>query len=230
MTYTNNMDVITRVFAPLEDRHILDIGCGRGRLLRALMRRGALATGVDPSADLLAKAREMAPEAVLAQSGGEAVPFADNTFGGAVFLNSLHHIPQDLIRPALHEALRVIEPGAPLLVIEPLARGGYQQVFAPLDDETQVRAGALAHLAEFRAETAIETIVDTEYDTDLHEVSADDMLGYALAIDPGRAERVAAVRDEIVNLFAYHARETDGGYLLDQPMIAVAMRKGSRPE
>jgi len=227
MTYTNNMDVIGEVFAPMEGRHILDIGCGRGRLLRALGRRGAAVTGVDPSADLLAKARDMAPEATLVQSGGEALPFADDTFAGAVFLNSLHHIPQDLIRPALAEALRVIEPGAPLLVIEPLARGGYQAVFAPLDDETEVRAGALAHLAAFRAETGIETTIDTEYDTDLHEVGADDMLGYALAIDPARADRIAEVRDEVVRLFTYHARATDGGYLLDQPMIAVAMRKGT---
>jgi len=221
------MDVIGEVFAPMEGRHILDIGCGRGRLLRALGRRGAAVTGVDPSADLLAKARDMAPEATLVQSGGEALPFADDTFAGAVFLNSLHHIPQDLIRASLAEAIRVIEPGAMLLVIEPLARGGYQEVFAPLDDETAVRAGALAHLAAFREETGIETTVHTEYDTDLHEVSAEDMLGYALAIDPAREGRIEAVRDEVVRLFAYHARETDGGYLLDQPMIAVAMRKGA---
>lgn len=227
MTYTKNMDAIEDVFAPLEGRHILDIGCGRGRLLRALMRRGAVATGVDPSADLLAKAREMAPDATLVRSGGEALPFDDGTFGGAVFLNSLHHIPQDLIRRALAEGLRVIAPGATLLVIEPLARGGYQQVFAPVDDETEVRAGALAHLAAFRAETGVETTLHTEYDTDLHETGAGDMLGYALAIDPARAGRIEAVRDEVVRLFAYHARETDGGYLLDQPMIAVAMRKGT---
>lgn len=225
MTYSNNMDVIAEVFAPMDGRHILDIGCGRGRLLRALLKRGATVTGVDPSAELLAKARDLAPDATLVQSGGETLPFADGTFGGAVFLNSLHHIPQNLIRPALAEAVRIIAPGAMMLVIEPLARGGYQEVFAPLDDETEIRAGALSHLAAFREETGIETTIHTEYDTDLHEVSADDMLGYALAVDPSRAERIEAVRDEIVRLFTYHARETDGGYLLDQPMIAVAMRK-----
>lgn len=227
MTYTNNMDVIREVFAPLEGRHILDIGCGRGRLLRALVRRGAVVTGVDPSAELLAKAREAAPEVTLAQSGGEALPFRDGVFSGAIFLNSLHHIPQNLIRPALSEAMRVLIPGAPLLVIEPLARGGYHEVFAPLDDETEVRAGALAHLAAFRAEDGVETTLDVEYDTELKEISAGDMLDYALAIDPARKERVAAVSDEVVRLFTYYARETDGGYLLDQPMIAVAMRKGA---
>ncbi len=225
MSYTNNMDVIEEIFAPLEGRHILDIGCGRGRLLRALTRRGAQATGVDPNDDLLAKAREMAPNATLVQSGGEALPFEEDGFGGAIFLNSLHHIPQDLIRPALAEALRVIESGTTLLVIEPLARGGYQEVFAPLDDETEVRAGALAHLETFRNSMKVETILHTEYDTDLHEKSADDMLGYALAIDPARKNRISAVRDEVVRLFSDHARVTDGGFLLDQPMIAVAMRK-----
>ncbi len=225
MSYSNNMDVISDVFAPLEGRHLLDIGCGRGRLLRALIRRGAQATGADPSAELLSKARDMAPDAALVKSGGEALPFEDGTFGGAIFLNSLHHIPQDLIRPALAEGMRVIERGATLLVIEPLARGGYQEVFAPLDDETEVRAGALAHLAAFRETATVETLFHTEYDTDLHEKSADDMLGYALAIDPGRRDRIDAVRDKVVRLFSHHARETDGGFLLDQPMVAVAMRK-----
>ncbi len=227
MTYSNNMDVITEVFDPLAGRSMLDIGCGRGRLLRALIRRGARVSGVDPSAELLVKAREAAPEAHVTHCGGEALPFEDGRFSGAIFLNSLHHIPQDLIRASLAEAVRVIEPGATLLIIEPLARGGYQEVFAPLDDETEVRAGALAHLAAFREETGIETTLHTEYDTDLHEVSADDMLGYALAIDPARRDRIEAVRDEVVRLFSYHARETDGGFLLDQPMIAVAMRKGA---
>ncbi len=227
MSYTNNMDVIEDVFAPLEGRHILDIGCGRGRLLRALMRRGAQATGVDPSAELLAQARDMAPDAALVKSGGESLPFETNGFGGAIFLNSLHHIPQDLIPASLAEGMRVIEPGAILLVIEPLARGGYQEVFAPLDDETEVRAGALAHLEAFREEPGVETLVHTEYDTDLHEKSADDMLGYGLAIDPSRKERIDEVRDEVVRLFSDHARETEGGFLLDQPMKAVAMRKGA---
>lgn len=225
MTYTNNMQVIEQVFTPLKGRTILDVGCGRGRLLRALIKRGAVATGVDPSDELLTKARDMAPAATLHRAGGETMPFDDDVFDGAIFLNSLHHVPQDLIQPALTEALRVIRPGAPLLVIEPLARGGYQEVFAPLDDETEVRAGALAHLAAFRAKAAVETMLDTEYDTDLKEISADDMLGYALAIDPSRRDRIDAVRDEVVRLFSDHARETDGGFLLDQPMIAVAMRK-----
>ncbi len=225
-TYTRTMDVISDVFAPMEGRHVLDVGCGRGRLLRALIRRGAVATGVDPSDALLAEAREAAPGATLARGGGEALPFRDGTFGGAVFLNSLHHIPQHLIRRSLSEAMRVLAPGAPLLVVEPLARGGYQTVFAPVDDETAVRAGALDHLRAFRAETGIETLLNVEYDTDVHEAGVEDVLGYGLAIDPGRAARIATVRDEVVRLFAQHARETEGGYLLDQPMIAVAMRKG----
>lgn len=223
--FTNNMEAIEHVFAPLEGRTILDIGCGRGRLLRALSRRGALPTGLDPNPNLLEKAREMAPGVPLHESGGESLPFADASFDGAIFLNSLHHIPQDLIAGALEEGFRVIRPGCALMIVEPLARGGYHEIFAPIDDETEVRTGALAHLDAFLARKPGEVILHTEFDTWLREDSVDAMLEMAVAIGPERAARVEGARDEVVTLFSHHARETEGGYLLDQPMIAVAVRK-----
>src|SRR5262249_54478164 len=45
--------------------HVVDLGCGDGTWLRALTRRGFMATGVDRSAELLAYARSAAPRAVL---------------------------------------------------------------------------------------------------------------------------------------------------------------------
>ena len=227
MDFTNNMQVVEHVFGPLAGRDLADIGCGRGALLRALTRRGATATGIDPSDDLLKQARARAPEASVLRAGAQELPVADDAFDGAIFLNSLHHIPQGLIRAALAEAMRVVRPGGAVLVIEPLARGGYQQVFALIDDETEIRAGALAHLAAYRAEAGVETILDTEYDTDVKETGLEDILRYGQDIDPARAGRIETVRDEVARLFAHHARETEGGFLLDQPMIAVAMRKGT---
>lgn len=224
-TFTKNMDALTHIFGPFERKTLLDIGCGRGRLLRALGKRGAVMTGVDPNPDLLAKAAELAPDATLHQSGGEALPFEDNSFDGAVILNALHHVPAALMRPALAEGMRVTRPGGTFLIIEPLARGGYQEVFAPLDDETEIRAVALAALDAFIAETGARVTLRTEYETLLREEGVGAMLAAGVAIDPARAAKVDAVRKEIETLFSHHARETADGYLLDQPMIAVALQK-----
>ncbi len=224
-TFTKNMDVLTHVFGPFAGKSLLDIGCGRGGLLRALGKRGAVVTGVEPNPNLIAKATQAAPDATIHQSGGESLPFDDGTFDGAVIMNALHHVPAPLMRPALAEGMRVTRPGGIFLVIEPLARGGYQEVFAPLDDETEIRAVALTALEAFITETGAQVILHTEYDTLLHEESVEAMLSAGIAIDPSRAAKVEAVRKEIETLFSHHAQETADGYLLDQPMIAVALQK-----
>jgi 2-polyprenyl-3-methyl-5-hydroxy-6-metoxy-1,4-benzoquinol methylase len=48
-------------------RTVLDAGCGHGWLSRALLDRGAHVVGIDGSATLLSKARELCPEARLLQ-------------------------------------------------------------------------------------------------------------------------------------------------------------------
>jgi SAM-dependent methyltransferase len=51
--------------AGLTRGHVVDLGCGDGTWLRALMRRGFTVTGVDRSAPLLKYARAAAPGAAL---------------------------------------------------------------------------------------------------------------------------------------------------------------------
>lgn len=224
--FKTSIDAIQHVFSPLEDKHLLDIGCGRGRLSRALIRRGARMSGVDPSDEMIALAREMAPEAAFEIAGAEALPYADSSFDGAVILNSLHHIPETKVQPALAEAMRVTRPGGTFLVLEPLARGGYQKVFEPLDDETEVRAMALRELDAFIAATGTEVILRTEFDTMVPEESADTVLAYAAKVDPSRVEKIEQVRAEVSRRFGEYVTQTERGPALDQPMIAVALRRG----
>jgi SAM-dependent methyltransferase len=56
-------------------RRILDVGCGAGPLLAALRNRGAIVTGVDPSARMLELARQPFPAWHFRYVGG--LPHAD---------------------------------------------------------------------------------------------------------------------------------------------------------
>src|SRR3954451_6269635 len=51
---------LVAMFEPTPDgkTHVLDIGCGSGELVFALLNAGFSATGIDLSADLVAKAKE----------------------------------------------------------------------------------------------------------------------------------------------------------------------------
>ena len=225
IAFKTNIDPIEHLFAPLDGKALLDIGCGQGKLSRALAKRGASVTGVDPQEAILVLARKNAPDATFEQAGGEALPFADNTFDGAVMLNSLHHVPEDVIDAGLTEAMRVLKPGGIYLILEPLAKGGYQEVFAPIDDETEVRAMALDRLKAFIDRTGTHVALRSEFETMIPEENAESVLTGGLRVDPARAALIEEKRDEVTRLFAQHVQQTDRGPALDQPMIAIALQK-----
>jgi ubiquinone/menaquinone biosynthesis C-methylase UbiE len=104
---------------------VLDVGCGTGTLAIAAARRvgetGAV-TGVDPSAELLAragkKARRAGVRVALATAGGESLPFADASFDLVLSTLVFHHLSHDSLRSSAHEIRRVLKPGGRLLVVD----------------------------------------------------------------------------------------------------------------
>jgi ubiquinone/menaquinone biosynthesis C-methylase UbiE len=100
--------------APVAGRTILDVGTGTGRAAIALAQRGAIVTGVDASAEMLAVAERRARETFGGNSGqavtfrrGDAhkLDFADRSFDAVVCLRVLMHTPD--WRQSLRELCRV---------------------------------------------------------------------------------------------------------------------------
>ena len=95
---------------------ILDAGCGSGRNMVELARRGAV-TGVELASQSLevARARDLGP--VVPGSLDDPLPFDDASFDLAVALDVLEHVADDAA--ALRELARVVAPGGRLLVTVP---------------------------------------------------------------------------------------------------------------
>lgn len=89
------------------DRAILDVPCGRGRLLRACARAapGARLFGVDVSAAMVAQARRDVPGARVQVASVYALPFRDRAFDAVLCHESFMHF--DDPRRALDELCRV---------------------------------------------------------------------------------------------------------------------------
>ena len=115
-------DWLLRTLAP--SGRLLDFGCGNGRFLRALRRRGGLLdlAGYDASAGMIDAARrqwDSGPPPVLhhlAPSG--QVPFADREFDMVTAVCVLHHIrPSSRLR-VVREMARVLKSGGVLVIFE----------------------------------------------------------------------------------------------------------------
>src|SRR5438067_9862748 len=102
--------------ADLRGRRVLDLGCGTGRFSAALAEQAiARVWGVDPSAEMLAVAREKLPPSVgLKQGRAEDLPFRDGWFDRAVMWLVVHLVD----RPAaFREIARVLAPESRLAVV-----------------------------------------------------------------------------------------------------------------
>ncbi|QPP07813.1 class I SAM-dependent methyltransferase [Streptomyces bathyalis] len=96
-------------------RRILDAGCGSGPLSAALRDRGALVTGIDASAGMLALARRRLGDDVALHvvDLSDRLPFADGAFDDVVASLVLHYLED--WGPTLAELRRVLRPGGRLI-------------------------------------------------------------------------------------------------------------------
>lgn len=79
---------------------VVDLGCGRGALARAVMNLGFHYVGVDASLANLRVAVERHPGAVFIHSLSDDIPFKAASVAAFVFANFLHHVrrPTDLLK------------------------------------------------------------------------------------------------------------------------------------
>jgi len=86
----------------------LDLGCGSGRHLPLLPKRGLRPFGFDLSEAALAKARRFTPNVPLARASAEHIPFRDGAFDLMVVWGVLFHLRPDRLIDALREIRRVV--------------------------------------------------------------------------------------------------------------------------
>ncbi len=222
----DSMRLIEEALAPLAGKTILDIGCGGGFLARSLSRRGAEVVGIDVSPGEIERARKQAPAARFEVAGAEALPFADASFDGAIFLNSLHHVAPAAMAAALAEAARITRPDGVVVVIEPLADGTFFAAFREIEDETAVRQEAEDAIRAALDGRGLDLVRRAVFVRRERFAGLDAFLDMASAADPGRTDAIAGRRRAIEAAFREHAAPDPegGGFVLDQPMRAHVLR------
>ena len=104
---------------------VLDVGCGTGALAMAARARvgsGGRVCGVDPSSQMVARARRKAAKAGVdvgfETAAVQALPFPDATFDAVLSSLMLHHLTEEGRRQGVGEIARVLKPGGKFLAVD----------------------------------------------------------------------------------------------------------------
>ena len=102
---------------------VLDVGCGRGEILRHTTELGARAYGIDYAPVAVRLSRKVAQQQAVAghdvgvyQASAMYLPFDDERFERVLMLDIVEHLYPAELAVALSEARRVLKPGGRIIV------------------------------------------------------------------------------------------------------------------
>lgn len=103
----------------LDGARLIDVGAGQGGAVLEALYRGADAHGAEPGPEFATLAERRLNEGGfdptrIHRTGGEDLPFADESFDYAISLQVLEHVEDP--RPLLEEMYRVLKPGGEAVV------------------------------------------------------------------------------------------------------------------
>jgi hypothetical protein len=114
--------VAAHILARTPGGEIVHADCGDGDLLGALTQRGAPAHGVEPRGAVALRALEHGYTVTIAEASEHLASRADGSTGGVVLSGVIDRLPLSSLLPLLTQSRRVLQRGAPLVVIsEPVA-------------------------------------------------------------------------------------------------------------
>lgn len=102
----NVFDVSEEILKACGGRTFLNIGCGDGALVQALLLSGMDAYGVDTSANAIQHCEKLMPNR-FKQCPIEKLPFESQSFDTAILTYSLEDLSEDTLRAGLNEVRRV---------------------------------------------------------------------------------------------------------------------------
>jgi ubiquinone/menaquinone biosynthesis C-methylase UbiE len=108
-----NLEIIRDWVAPSPGDRILDVGCGKGHLVKALSELGIESVGID----LNPNAADVAVVPRVKTMSAINLDFDDESFDAVVSFHSIEHIPR--IEDALEEMARVVKHGGKVLLVYP---------------------------------------------------------------------------------------------------------------
>jgi len=99
---------------PKQDGKYLDIGCGSGNYTSKLQERGLSILGIDPSIEMLRKAKNVNSKIEYKIGVAENINLPDNSIDGVIAFLTIHHWTS--LEQGFHEISRVLKPSGRFVI------------------------------------------------------------------------------------------------------------------
>ncbi|MEK6664705.1 MAG: class I SAM-dependent methyltransferase [Pseudomonadota bacterium] len=138
-------EIYNRLLA-LDNKHILELGCGSAEITRNIATSGAGRKITALEVDEIAHEKNLQirdlPNVTFAIAGAQEIPLADASVDVVFMFKSLHHVPLDLMDLSMREISRVLKPGGLAYISEPVFAGDFNEILRLFHDEQKVREAA----------------------------------------------------------------------------------------
>jgi ubiquinone/menaquinone biosynthesis C-methylase UbiE len=147
----NEFELIRKFIEP--GKQVLDIGCGRGSLVKLLRDAGYNAFGIDKNSlikEAINKPGSRELRKRLFTGKAEKIPFEEGLFDYVIMFASFHHLTQDKTQKAFEECKRVLKHKGKMIIVEPYPLDGYYYELLKLaQDEKEIQKTAYKHLLKY---------------------------------------------------------------------------------
>jgi ubiquinone/menaquinone biosynthesis C-methylase UbiE len=156
----------------LDDKHILELGCGSAEITRniAASCSGCRVTALEVDEVAHQKNLQLGdlPNVTFGLSGAQEIPLPDKSIDVVFMFKSLHHVPLELMDQSLREISRVLKPGGLAYISEPIFAGDFNDILRLFHDEKKVRQAAFASLEKAVEEGIFELREEVFFNSPMH--------------------------------------------------------------
>ena len=133
---------------PLDNSHILELGCGAAEKTRDIATSGTNREVTALEVDILAHQKNLQitdlPNVKFGLAGAQDIPLENESVDIVLMFKSLHHVPVELMEVSLKEIRRVLKPAGLAYISET----NFNEILRIFHDEQQVREAAFNSLKE----------------------------------------------------------------------------------
>ena len=165
--------VILDLLGNVDNKRILDVGCGNGHLSHMLHAKGAIATGVDKSVEMIKICRQRYPEIRFLEMDVAETSNVPEKYDCAIFNNSL----QDMERyqDGISNVHEMLAPNGNLIIVVKhpcfhprIAENGWKLQFENSDNCSMTGHGLTSLLEQEERYTGLYFAMDKYYSNDPH--------------------------------------------------------------